>query len=176
MSPKGESVKCSLFQDQPSTMSGSWVTPWSGSGPCCWHRWWCLGTSGSSETCSNQLSMVKNLYLDTKINLLWCQGAELHNFPNIRVSGTFPGLPSHFWRSSDIKKVAPNLVSCRSRCIEAISIRKSCLQDNFLPPPYNSLCYVGYPAKVNVEFRTQIMRKRFLAEGGGYFEDKGTIL
>ena len=135
-----------------------------------------LGTSGSSETCYNQLSMVKNLYLDTKINLLWCHRAELHNFPNIRVSGTFPGLPSHFWRSLEIKKVAPNLVSCRSRCIEAISIRKSCLQNNFLPPPYNSLCYVGYPAKVNVEFRTQIMRKRFLAEGGGYFEDRGTIL
>ena len=76
-----------------------------------------LGTSGCSETCYNQLSMVKNLYLDTKINLLWCHRAELHNFPNIRVSGTFPGLPSHFWRYLEIKKVAPNLVSCRSRCI-----------------------------------------------------------
>ena len=33
---------------------------------------------GSSETCSNQLSMVKNIYLDTKINFLRCQGAESH--------------------------------------------------------------------------------------------------
>ena len=31
----------SWHQDQPCTMSGSWVTPWSGSGPCCWHCWWC---------------------------------------------------------------------------------------------------------------------------------------
>ena len=28
--------------------------------------------------CSNQLSMVKNIYVDTKIGLLWCQGAVLH--------------------------------------------------------------------------------------------------
>ena len=27
---------------------------------------------------SNELSMVKNIYFYTKINLLWCQGAELH--------------------------------------------------------------------------------------------------
>ena len=33
---------------------------------------------GGSETCFNQLIMVKNIYLDTKINLLRCQGAELH--------------------------------------------------------------------------------------------------
>ena len=59
-------------------MSGSWVTAWSSPGPCCWHCYWCWGTSDSSETSSNQLSMVKNIYLDTKINLLWCQGAEIH--------------------------------------------------------------------------------------------------
>ena len=29
-----------------------------------------LSTSGSSETCSSQVSMVKYIYLDTKINLL----------------------------------------------------------------------------------------------------------
>jgi len=76
-------------QDQPSMMSGSWVTLWSGPGPHCWHCCWCWCpsessetcwcTSDSSETCSNQLSMVKNIYLDTKINLLQCQGAELHH-------------------------------------------------------------------------------------------------
>ena len=65
-------------QDQPSIMPGSWVTPWSDPGPCCWHCCWCWCTLGSSETCSNQLSMVKNIYLDTKINILRCQGAELH--------------------------------------------------------------------------------------------------
>ncbi len=27
----------SWHKDQPSTMSGSWVTPWSGPGPCCCH-------------------------------------------------------------------------------------------------------------------------------------------
>ena len=59
-------------------MPGSWVTPWCGPGSCCWHSWWCWCTSGSSETCSNQLNMVKNIYLDTKINLLRCQAAELH--------------------------------------------------------------------------------------------------
>ena len=32
----------------------------------------------SSGTCSNQLSMVKNIYLDTKINLLQSQESELH--------------------------------------------------------------------------------------------------
>ena len=68
-------------------MSGSWTTSWSGPGPCCLHCYWRWSTSGSSETCSNQLSMVKNIYLDTKlgqnidldtkINLLWCLGAEL---------------------------------------------------------------------------------------------------
>ena len=65
-------------QDQHSMMSGSWVTPWSGPGNCCWHCCWCWCTLGSSETCSNQLNMVKNIYLDTKINLQRCQGAELH--------------------------------------------------------------------------------------------------
>ena len=65
-------------KDQPPMMSGRWVTPWSGPGSHCWHCCWCWCTSGSSETCSNQLSMVKNIYLDTKINLLRCQGAELH--------------------------------------------------------------------------------------------------
>ena len=64
-------------QDQPSTMPGSWVTPWSGPGPCCWHCSWCWCTSDSSVTCSNQLSMVKNIYLDIKINLLWCQEASM---------------------------------------------------------------------------------------------------
>ena len=59
-------------------MPGRWVTPWSGPWPSCWHCLWCLWTSVGSETCSNQLSMVKNKYLDTKINLLQCQGAELH--------------------------------------------------------------------------------------------------
>ena len=34
--------------------------------------------SHSFETCSNQLSTVKNIYVDTKINILKCQGAELH--------------------------------------------------------------------------------------------------
>ena len=29
-------------------------------------------------SCPNQLSMVKNIYLDTKIYLLSCQGADLH--------------------------------------------------------------------------------------------------
>ena len=33
---------------------------------------------GSSETCSSQLSIIKNRYLDTKISLLRCLGAELH--------------------------------------------------------------------------------------------------
>ena len=37
-----------------------------------------LSTSGSSETCSSQLSIIKNRYLDTKISLLRCLGAELH--------------------------------------------------------------------------------------------------
>ena len=60
-----------VHQDQPYTMSGCWVTSWSGCGLCCW----C--TLGSSVTCSNQLSMVKNIYMDTKINLLWCKWAEL---------------------------------------------------------------------------------------------------
>ena len=59
-------------------LPGSWVTPWSGPRSCCWHCFWCWCPSDSSETCSNQLRMVKNIYLDTKINLLWCQGAELH--------------------------------------------------------------------------------------------------
>ena len=59
-------------------MPGRWVTFLSGPGPCCWQFCWCWCTSGSSETCSSQLSMVKNRYLDTKFNLLWCQEAELH--------------------------------------------------------------------------------------------------
>ena len=33
---------------------------------------------GSSETCSSELSIIKNRYLDTKISLLRCLGAELH--------------------------------------------------------------------------------------------------
>ena len=61
-------------QDQPSTMPRIWVTPWSGHGPCHW-RCWC--TFGSSEMCSSQHSVVKNIYLDTKIYLLRCQEAEL---------------------------------------------------------------------------------------------------
>ena len=65
-------------QNHPSIMPGRWVTPWSGPWSSCWHCLWCLWTSVGSETCSNQLSMVKNKYLDTKINLLQCQGAELH--------------------------------------------------------------------------------------------------
>ena len=65
-------------QDQRSSMKESWVAPWSGSGPSCWHCSWCWCTSSSSETSSNQLRMVKNIYLDTKNNLLRCQGAELH--------------------------------------------------------------------------------------------------
>ena len=65
-------------QDQPSTMKQYWVTPWSGSGPCFCHCSWCWCTWGRSKTSSNQLSRVKNIYFDTKINLLWCQGAELH--------------------------------------------------------------------------------------------------
>ena len=64
----------SRLLDQPSTMPERQVTYWSGPGPCCWC--WCI--SGSSETCSSQLSMVKIIYLDTKIYLLWCQKAELH--------------------------------------------------------------------------------------------------
>ena len=47
-------------------------------GPCCWHCSLCWCTSDSSVTCSNQISMVKNIYLDIKINLLQCQRAELH--------------------------------------------------------------------------------------------------
>ena len=43
-------------------------------GPCCLYCCWC--TSGISVTCSNKLSMVKNLHLETKINLIWCQGPE----------------------------------------------------------------------------------------------------
>ena len=31
-------------QEQPSMMQGGWVTPWSGSGPCCWHCCWCWCT------------------------------------------------------------------------------------------------------------------------------------
>ena len=65
-------------QDQLSIMPESWVTPWSGPGPCHWQCCWCCCTSGSSETCTSQLSMVKNIYLDTKIYLLRCQGVELH--------------------------------------------------------------------------------------------------
>ena len=64
----------SRLLDQPSTMPERQVTYWSGPGPCCWC--WC--SSGSSDTFSGQLSMVKNIYLDTKISLLSCQGAELH--------------------------------------------------------------------------------------------------
>ena len=59
-------------------MQMSWVTPWSSSGPYCWHFSLSCCISGSSKTYSNQLSMVKNIYLDTKINLLRCQGGELH--------------------------------------------------------------------------------------------------
>ena len=59
-------------------MKQYWVTPWSGSGPCFCHCSWCWCTWGRSKTSSNQLSRVKNIYFDTKINLLWCQGAELH--------------------------------------------------------------------------------------------------
>ena len=70
--------KTYIWQDQPSTMPGSWVTSWSGPGPCCWQFCWRWCTSGSSETCSSQLSIVKNRYLDTKIYLLWCQEAEVH--------------------------------------------------------------------------------------------------
>ena len=66
------------LQNHPSMYLGSWVIPWSSHGPCCWHCLWCWCTSDSSEICSNQLGMVKNIYVDTKINLLWCQGAELH--------------------------------------------------------------------------------------------------
>ena len=66
------------YQDQPSTMPGSWVIPWSDPGPYCWHCSLCWCKSDSSVTCSNQLSMVKNIHLDIKINLLQCQGAELH--------------------------------------------------------------------------------------------------
>ena len=50
---------------------GAKIVPLSGPGPCCCHCcWcWCCCTLSSSETCSNQLIMVKNIYLDTKINL-----------------------------------------------------------------------------------------------------------
>ena len=72
----GEKHICG-HQDRPSMMPGSRVTPWSGSGPCYWHCYWCWCISGSCVTYFNQLSMVKNIYLDTKINPLWCQGAEL---------------------------------------------------------------------------------------------------
>ena len=68
----------SIHQDLPSIMPGSWITPWSGPGLCWWHCFWCWCSSGSSDTFSGQLSIVKNIYLDTKINLLSCQGAELH--------------------------------------------------------------------------------------------------
>ena len=37
-----------------------------------------LCTFDSSETCSNQLSMVKTIYMDTKINPFLWQGADLH--------------------------------------------------------------------------------------------------
>ena len=43
-----------------------------------WHCSWCWCTSVSSVTSFNQLSIVKNIYLDTKINLLQCKWAELH--------------------------------------------------------------------------------------------------
>ena len=59
----------------------SHVTPSSGPGPSCWQCCWCClccCTSGISETCSSPLIMIKNIYLDTNINLLWCLGAELH--------------------------------------------------------------------------------------------------
>ena len=52
--------------------------PWSGPWPCCWYCCWCWWTSDGSETCSNEVSMVKNIYLGTKIILLLCQGDELH--------------------------------------------------------------------------------------------------
>ena len=38
----------------------------------------CVDGLGSAETCSSQLSIIKNRYLDTKISLLRCLGAELH--------------------------------------------------------------------------------------------------
>ena len=61
------------LQNHPSVFVGSWVIPWSSHGTCCWHCFW----SDFSETCSNQPRMVKNIYLDTKINLSrwhcsWC--------------------------------------------------------------------------------------------------------
>ena len=43
-----------------------------------WHCSWCWCTSVSSVTSFNQISIVKNIYLDTKINLLQCKWAELH--------------------------------------------------------------------------------------------------
>ncbi len=77
-------------------MPGSWFTPWSGYGPCCWHCSWCWCTSGSSETSSNQLSMVKNIYLDTKINLLRWKGAELHlEVAMVHVVGIVLGVGVH---------------------------------------------------------------------------------
>ena len=68
----------SRHQDLHSTMLRSWVAPWSGPGPIHWQCCWCLCTSDSSETCSSQLSLVKNIYLDTTIYLLRCQEGELH--------------------------------------------------------------------------------------------------
>ena len=65
-------------QNHPSIMPGRWVTPSSWPWPSYWHCLWCLWTSFVSETFSNQLSMIKNKYLDTKSNLLQRQGAELH--------------------------------------------------------------------------------------------------
>ena len=67
----------SWHQNHPK-LPGSSATPWSGPGSCCSHCWWCLCIFDIAEKCSNQLSRVKNVCLDTKINLLQCQGAELH--------------------------------------------------------------------------------------------------
>ena len=49
--------------------------------PRCTLKWTLLlelCTFDSSETCSNQLSMVKTIYMDTKINPFLWQGADLH--------------------------------------------------------------------------------------------------
>ena len=75
-STQHDQKQISWHQEQPATTPGSWVTHWSGPGPCSCHCCWCK--SGSSEPCSSKLIMVKNIDLGTKINLLWFPGAMLH--------------------------------------------------------------------------------------------------
>ena len=52
-------------QDQPSMMPGSWFTPWSGPGPCCWY----INLQQPLPPCSRDSKMILlinsyNIHLD----------------------------------------------------------------------------------------------------------------